>query len=134
LGAGHRSVAQFIFTLAFPSLYIETGQHENLAESNNKNGLVVLSLSALNFLLLALDSRRYRYIVWGGFGLSVILLLLQLQKNCLSHFLDTAPSYHYLELCDGTTVGCALYITVLLVGGGVAIWLVGIQKPLLQML
>lgn len=126
---GIAALLSLFFTLAFPSFAIETGQHEGAWRGiyNNKNGLgCIMSLSALNFLLLALDSRRYRYLVWGGFGLSVILLLLSTSKTALAIFLILLlliPLFRALRWNYSLTV--PLYITVLLVGGGVAIWLVG---------
>jgi len=88
-----------------------------------------MSLSALNFLLLSLDSRRYRYIVWGGFGLSVILLLFS-TSNCLSHFLDTLLLIPlFLELSMELQFGCALVYNCIISGRKCGYMACGYTEP-----
>lgn len=125
-------------TLAFPSIGIESGEHAGALRGIyiQKNSLSeVMALSSLVFLLVALDSRRYRKLVWAGFGLSVMLLLLSTSKTGLVVFLLLMLLLPLVRaLRWNHTIVVPFFITLLLVGGGVAILLVGNAETILNAL
>ena len=135
---GIAALLSVFFTLAFPSFAIETGEHEGAWRGiyAQKNVLArMMLLSAMNFLLLALDSRSYRYLVWAGFGLSVILLLLSTSKTALVVLLillTLLPLFRALRW--NYSVAVPLYITLLLLGGSVALWLVANTEAVISAL
>ena len=118
------AVFSLLFTLAFPGAAIEAGANAGawrgpFTQKNLLARLVVLG--AIVFLLLALDSRRHRYWLWGGFGLSVLLILLTASKTALLLFLTVVillPIYKALRRKD--TIVIPLVITLILVAGSIA--------------
>lgn len=126
------------FALAFPSIGIESGEHAGALRGIyvQKNSLSqVMVLSAVNFLLVALDSRRYRKLMWAGFGLSVMLLLLSTSKTGLVVFLLLMLLLPLVRaLRWNHTLALPFFITLFLVGGGVAILLVGNAETILDAL
>lgn len=80
----------FIFTLALPSVGIETGEHGGAWRGVyvQKNLLARMAvLSSITFLLAALESHSKRHILWIGLGLSVLLVLLSTSKGALVTFI-----------------------------------------------
>lgn len=87
---GLLTVSNFLFTLAMPSVGIEFGEHAGAWRGMffQKNAFAhMMVLSAITMLLAALESRRYRNILWIGLGLSVLLILLSTSKSSLLIFL-----------------------------------------------
>jgi O-antigen ligase len=83
-------------------------------------------LSAIVFLLLALENRRHRYLLGGCLGLSVLLILLSGSKTALLLFLTIVillPFYRALRWSD--TLLIPLIITGILVVGSIAAIVVG---------
>jgi O-antigen ligase len=84
-------VLNFIYTLLFPELGIDTEEHIGAWQGiySHKNVLSqMITLSSLVFLFLSMILRRYRYLAWGGLFLSVALLLLSTSKTALIVFLS----------------------------------------------
>jgi O-antigen ligase len=123
------AVLSILFTLAFPGAAVEAGANAGALRGPfaQKNILARIGvLGAIVFLLLALDSRRHRYLLWGGFGLSVLLILLTGSKTALLLFLTVVlllPLYSALRARD--TILIPLLITFILVAGSIAVLVVG---------
>jgi O-antigen ligase len=86
----------------------------------------IVVLGAIVFLLLALDSRKHRYWLWGGFGLCVLLILLSGSKTALLLFLLMVlllPLYKALRWRDTKVI--PLIITLILVAGSLAVLVTG---------
>lgn len=123
------AVFSLLFTLAFPGAAIEAGANAGawrgpFAQKNPFARLMVLG--ALVFLLLALDGGRHRYLLWGGFGISVLLILLTGSKTALVLLMTLIvllPLYKALGWRDTTVI--PLVITVILVTGSIAVLVVG---------
>jgi O-antigen ligase len=82
----------------------------------------MMSISALVFLFCALDNRRYNWVMWTGVGLSIYILLRSTTKAALLVLLLVLvllPLYRTLRW--NYTVLLPFLITILLVGGSVAI-------------
>ncbi len=119
-----------VFMLAFPSLAKEAaGLYEGTWRGifAQKNVLArIMLVSALNFLLVALDTRRYRYLLWIGFGMSIMLLLLANSKTALAAFLvivTLIPLFRALRW--NYNVAVPFFTILLLVIGSIAILLIG---------
>jgi O-antigen ligase len=129
------AVFSVLFTLAFPGAAIEAGANAGawrgpFAQKNLLARIVVLG--AIVFLLLALDSRRHSHWLWGGFSLSVLLILLTGSKTALLLFLTIVillPFYQALRRKD--TILIPLVITLILVTGSIAVIVVGNWENLL---
>ncbi|HEY9611934.1 O-antigen ligase [Allocoleopsis sp.] len=129
------AVFSVLFSLAFPGAAIEAGANAGalrgpFAQKNILARIVVLA--AIVFLLLALDSRRHRHWLWGGFSLSVLLILLTGSKTALLLFLIMVillPFYQALRRKD--TILIPLIITLILVTGSIAVIVVGNWENLL---
>lgn len=123
------AVFSLLFSLAFSGVAIESGANAGawrgpFGQRNPFARLMVLG--ALVFLLLALDSRRHRYLLWGGFGLSVLLILLAGSKTALLLLIIlTLLLPLYRALAWNGTIAIPLMITVLLVTGSIAVLVVG---------
>jgi O-antigen ligase len=79
-------IVNFLYTLLFPGLGIDSEIHIGAWRGiySHKNVLSQMTtLSSLVFLFLSMIFRRYRYVVWGGLFLSVVLLLLTTSKTAL---------------------------------------------------
>jgi O-antigen ligase len=82
----------------------------------------MMTISALVFLFCALDNRRYNWVMWTGVGLSIYILLRSTTKAALLVLLLVLvllPLYRTLRW--NYTVLLPFLITILLVGGSVAI-------------
>lgn len=138
LAFGLAIVLNILYSLAFPAFAIEKGVHQGAlrgiyAQKNVLGRLMVLS--ALNFLFLAFDGQLYRYLMWAGFCLSVILLILSTSKTALVVFLVLIillPLYRALRLNYSFVL--AFFTIVLLVSGIITILFVGNLETILSAL
>ncbi len=142
LGIG--ALLSLVFALALPSYGVmgmgsiittETIAHAGAWQGiyGHKNVLGrIMVLSAVVFLLVANNSRRYRWVAWAGFGLSVILILLSTSKTALIILLTIiALLPFYRALRWNYTLAVPFFITVVLVGGAVAVLLVSNAEGIL---
>jgi len=119
-------VFSLLYTLAFPGSGIENGIHAGAWRGPfmQKNGFArLMVVSALAVLLVALNTRRYRYLVWTVFGIAVALLVLSSSKTALVIFLDLVvllPFYRALRWSNNLAV--PFFITLILLGGSTATW------------
>jgi len=124
LGIG--ALLSLLFTLAVPAYGI---MEEPQAQGwrgvyTHKNALGRnMALGALIFMILALSERRYRWVSWAGFGLSIILLLLSNSITGLVIFLVLLP---LLPLFRATrwpyTLAVPFLIAAVLLLGSLALW------------
>lgn len=123
------AVFSLLFTFAFHGAAVEAGANAGAWRGPfvQKNVLArIVVLGAIVFLLLALDSRRHRYWLWGGFGLCVLLILLTGSKTALLLFLLIVlllPLYKALRWRDTKVI--PLIITLILVAGSLAVLVTG---------
>jgi O-antigen ligase len=123
------AVVSLLFNLALPGAAIEAGANAGAWRGpfTQKNILArVVVLAAIVFLLLALDSRKHRYWLWGGFGLSVFLILMTGSKTALLLFLSVVillPLYKALRWKDTKVI--PLVIILVLVGASIAVFITG---------
>lgn len=141
---GIAAVLSLLFAIALPS-YGVMGMSAILSEQDvahagawrgvyiHKNPLGrMMVLSAVVFLHAANSSRRYGWVAWAGFGLSVLLILGSTSKSALlivAIIVSLLPFYRALRW--NYTFAVPFFITVILVGGSVAVLLVGNAETLL---
>jgi len=131
---GIAMLLSLVFALVLPNYGVMgMGDIHNPQDSNHQGawrGIYIhknplgrlMVMSALVFLLSAISSHRYRWVAWTGFGLSVCLILLSTSKTSLVVLLtlmSLLPFYRALRW--KYTLAVPFFITVILVGGGVAI-------------
>jgi exopolysaccharide production protein ExoQ len=129
-------VMSVLFAVALPSYGLMTYQ-EGGAHAGAWRGIIphkntfgrIMNLSAIVFLLLAISNsivyRKYRWVVWAGFVLSVALILLSTSKTALVVCLTlTTILPLYTKLRSHYTQLVPLMIAVVLIGGSTAILLV----------
>jgi exopolysaccharide production protein ExoQ len=91
---------------------------------SQKNALGrTMALSALIFFFLALGGHAHRWLKWGGFGLSLVLLLLSGAKSSLvilATLIVLFPVYRALR--ETYTIIVPILMTCVLAGVGVSIW------------
>ncbi|HBL13878.1 MAG TPA: O-antigen polymerase [Cyanobacteria bacterium UBA11162] len=132
---GIATVFSFLYTLALPGSGIEQGLHAGawrgtFVQKNLFSRFMVASV--LPLFLVALSSRKYRYILWTIFGIAVVLILLTKSKSALLIFLTLmvlVPLYKALRVSHSITV--PLFITAILIAGSVGVWLVTNWEPFL---
>ena len=76
----------FIFVLVFPEYAIMAGEHEGIWRGiyTHKNTLgSIMALSSIVFLLWAVDSHKYKFVLWVGFSFSITFLLFSTSKTAL---------------------------------------------------
>jgi O-antigen ligase len=118
-------IFSFVFAVALPKYGVMGGRHTGTWRGiyNHKNTLgKVIVPGVIVFLLLALGSRKRRWLFWCGFGLALLLLLLSTSKtsliNLLTLFIAFAAfqilrwRYHFMIPAFTTlsTVGATLYV------------------------
>ena len=82
-------ILSLVFVVAVPSLGIATGVHEGAWRGifTHKNGLGSrMVLSGITFWVLALDAKRYRWLLWGLLGSSVMILIFSQSLGSLLGF------------------------------------------------
>ncbi|MEM7771127.1 MAG: O-antigen ligase family protein [Cyanobacteria bacterium P01_A01_bin.37] len=80
-------VLSFVFAIALPSYGLQGGQSwQGIYHHKNLLGRIMV-LSTIVFLLNAQSSKTYRWVSWGGMGLSIVLLILSNSKTSLALFL-----------------------------------------------
>jgi O-antigen ligase len=123
------AVVSLLFNLALPGAAIEAGANAGAWRGpfTQKNIFArLMVLAAIVFLLLALDSRKHRNWLWGGFGLSVFLILMTGSKTALLLFLSVVillPLYKALRWKDTKVI--PLIIILVLVAGSMAVFVMG---------
>lgn len=129
------AVFTLLFSIAFRGSAIEAGANAGAWRGPfvQKNILArVLVLAAPVFLISALDSTKYRWLLWLGLSLVTGLLLLSTSKTALLVFLVLillTPLYRALRL--GGTLVIPLLITFILITGSIAAVVIGNWENLL---
>ncbi|WP_249093954.1 O-antigen ligase family protein [Argonema galeatum] len=126
---GIAAVFSLFYSLALRGAGVEQGLHPGawrgpLMHKNMFARLMVVS--ALPPLLVAMNARRYRYVWWAVFGLTVVLILLSTSKTALVILITLmilVPLYKALRWSDNLAI--PFFITIILVGGSIATWTVG---------
>ncbi len=122
LGTG--AVLSFLFTIAMPSYGIHTSGDPGMIGAWKgififKNLFAsIMAITAVLFLVIALNSRRKRWLYWGLFGLAVVLLILSKGKTSYSVFfisLCLVPLHKFVK--QQYKLRVVLILTALLVGG-----------------
>jgi O-antigen ligase len=129
---GIASVFSLLYSLALPGAAIDSGGlwrgplvHKNLFAR-------LMVISGLSLLLVALNSRRYRYVIWTVFGITVTLILLSKSKTALVVFIALVilvPIYRMLQRSDSLAI--PFFSIMILVGTSVATWFVTNWEPFL---
>jgi exopolysaccharide production protein ExoQ len=133
------ALLSLIFAVALPSYGISQdpitqGDWKGIFDQKNTLGKN-MALGTIVFLLLALSSRRYRWVAWTGFGLSLALLVLSNSATALLIVLGVAillPFYRVLR--REVLVAVPLVLLALLLVGGVAAWLLGNNETVLGLM
>ena len=120
---GIAAVLSLLFALALPSYGISSdsltqGDWKGVFDHKNTLGKA-MSLSAIVFLLLALSSRGYRWLLWAAFALSFALIVLSGSKTALSVtvvLIVLLPLFGALRLT--TTLALSISIFVALFAAG----------------
>lgn len=99
---GIAAVSSLIFTLAFPAYGIvsyQGGAWRGIFLHKNPHGMM-MTISAMVFLLVALSRGKHRNLMWAAFGLSVSLVVLSTAKTplvLLLTILSVLPLYRALR-------------------------------------
>ncbi len=130
---GIASVFSLLYSLALPGSAItsEGLWRGPLAHKNLLSRLMVIS--GLPLLLVALNSRRYRYVIWTVFGIAVALIVLTKSKTALLVFIALVilvPIYRMLQGSDSLAI--PFFSIIILVGASVATWFVTNWEPFLS--
>jgi O-antigen ligase len=124
LGIG--ALLSLLFALALPAYGIinEGGVQGWRGVYTQKNGLGRnMALAALVFIILALSDRRYRWVSWAGFGLSIVLLLLSNSATGLVIFLTLLPLLPLYRASRWPyTLAVPFLIVAVLLLGSLALW------------
>jgi exopolysaccharide production protein ExoQ len=133
LGIG--AVFSLLFALAMPSYGIHVSGDEGTVGAwkgifSFKNLFAsLMTLGALLFLLIALDERKKRWLSWGLFGLSVVLLFLSQGKTAYSVFfisLSLLPFHKFVKQHDKLRVFFML-IAILVTGSAIVLVLSNLE-------
>ena len=114
-------VSSFAFVLVVPDLGIATGVHAGAWRGifTHKNGLGDrMVFSGLTFWVLALDAKRYRWVLWCCLGSTLVLLVLSRSTGSLLSLalpLLAFPLYKALRLRALFLVPCIFLIILLVV-------------------
>ncbi len=138
---GVAALLSVVFALVLPSygIYIDERGEAWQGIYWHKNALGrIMALSGIVFLILALSRRRYQWIAWVGFGLSVVLLWLSHSVTpliSLTIAIVIALGLFYITLRWHYTLAIPFFILVVLTGGFVAtLYVGGYMESLLEIL
>ncbi|OYD90246.1 hypothetical protein CDG76_31460 [Nostoc sp. 'Peltigera membranacea cyanobiont' 210A] len=131
-------VMNFIFTLVFPSIGIESGEHAGAWRGlfPQKNAFAkMMVLSAMTFIIAVSDKHKYSSILWIFLGFSTILILLSTSKSALVIFLILLALLSLFKLLrDSYNIAIPLLIIALLVIGSIATFLIGNVETIVSFL
>ena len=122
MGMGSISSAQ---TIAHAGTWQGVYGHKNVLAR-------IMLLSTIAFFLFTPSKRRHRWLVWGCYVLSIILIVGSTSKTALIIFLTVLallPLYRALRW--NYSLAVPFFIAAILVGGGVAMLLVGTAEDIL---
>ena len=125
--AGIGAIFSLLYTLAFPWAGIEQGVNAGawrgpLAQKNLFARLMVFC--GLPLALVLNSNRKYRYVVWTVFAITVTLILLSTSKTALVVFFSlmmVLPFYKALRW--SSSFGVPFLISMVLVGASAGTWL-----------
>lgn len=141
---GIGATLSLVFAIALPSYGVmgmgsistaETVTHAGAWQGiyGHKNILArIMALGAIAFFISANSIRKYRWLAWGGFILSIILVLGSTSKSALIILLTILillPFYKALRW--NYTLAVPFFIAAILVGAGVAMLLVDTAESIL---
>lgn len=126
---GIAAVFSLLYTLGAPGAGIEQGVHSGswrgpLMHKNMFARLMVVS--AVPPLLVAMSTRKYSYFWWAVFAFTIGMIILSTSKTALVILLTLivlVPLYRALRWSDSLAI--PFFITIILIGGSVATWVVG---------
>ncbi len=129
---GIASVFSLLYSLALPGSAINSEGlwRGPLIQKNIFARLMVVS--GLSILLVALNSRRYRFVIWTVFGITVTLIVLAQSKTALLIFIALVilvPIYRMVQGSDSLAI--PFFSIMILVGASVATWFVTNWEPFL---
>lgn len=126
LGTG--AVFSFLFAIAMPSYGIHTSGDPGMIGAwkgifSFKNLFAsIMAITAVLFLVIALNSQRKRWLYWGLFCLAVVLLILSKGKTSYSVFfisLCFVPLHNFVK--QQYKLRVVLVLTALLLGGSAVV-------------
>jgi exopolysaccharide production protein ExoQ len=129
---GIASVFSLLYSLVLPGSAISSEGlwRGPLAHKNLFARFMVVS--GLSLLLVALNSRKSRMVIWTVFGITVALILLSKSKTALLIFIALVilvPIYRMLQ--GSASLAIPLFSIMILVGTSVATWFVTNWEPFL---
>src|SRR5919199_635205 len=129
---GIASVFSLFYSLALPGSAIDSEGiwRGPLIQKNIFARLMVIS--GLSLLLIALNIRRYRYVIWTVFGIAVALIVLAKSKTALLVFIALVvlvPVYRMFQRSGSLAI--PFFSLIILVGASVATWFVTNWEPFL---
>jgi O-antigen ligase len=131
-------VLSLLFAVALPRYGIMGGIHAGAWRGiyTHKNGFGrIMILSAVVFLLLAIDAKKKRWLLWCGFGLSVSLLLLSKSSSSLINLmtlLALIPVLQTLRWRDDVMIPALSFIAI--IGGSLYVGLTANANHLLGLI
>jgi O-antigen ligase len=135
---GILAVGSLLFTLAMPSLGIESGEHagawRGLFPQKNPFSRTMV-LSAITILLAAMESYSHHKIIWFGLGLSVLLILLSTAKSALVLFLFLLILMQLFRMLRwNNSIALPIFIIMVLIVGGISIFLASNTESIVRFL
>lgn len=141
---GIGAVLSFVFAIALPSYGVmgmgSISNAETIAHSGAWQGIYghknilarIMVLAAIAFFVCANSNGKYRWLAWGNFILSLMLILGSTSKTALIIFLTVlALIPFYRALRWKSTIAVPFFIAAILIGGGVAMLLVDTAEDIL---
>ena len=117
------AVLSILFGLAFPGSAIEIGANTGSFRGpfTQKNLLARIAvLGAIIFLINALHEPRHKVLLWGGFVMNILLILISTSKTALFlilMILGLLPLYKALRW--KSTIAVPLFIAIIVIGGSI---------------
>ncbi len=129
---GIASVFSLLYSLALPGSAIDSdGLWRGPLIQKNIFARLML-VSGLSLFLVALNSRKYRYVIWTVFGITFALIVLAKSKTALIVFIALVilvPVYRMFQWSDSLAI--PFFSIMILVGASVATWFVTNWEPFL---